>query len=457
MSESNNLHDVIDGGYCIGCGACKAVDPTVSIGFDEYGRYQAAASEAGAKVLNVCPFSNEGMDEDAISQGFYGSDCRHDFRFGYYQSLFAGHVCEGQYRELGASGGVITWLLATMLKEGLVDHVLHVKQASHPQDGCLFKYMVSSTVEEVASGAKSRYYPIEISGIMEHVRQHPGRYVFVGIPCFVKAVRRLMAAELVFAERIEFCVGLVCGHLKSAAFADSFAWQAGIAPGGLEEIDFRVKLPGRSAGDYGVRLKGAGQECTRPVRSFAGANWGHNFFRYGACDYCDDVFAETADVAIGDAWLPKYQQDDGGNSVVIVRNGVLGKLIENAIGSGRIALSPLSPDDMALSQAGGLRDRREGLGYRLYLKQKQNVWVPRKRIPAQKSEIPLKRRLIYKNRSKMGAASHRYWKTAVDKGSFGIFSRKMNSMIFLDLVLYKGLMPTLLSVFHKLTKKFMSR
>lgn len=41
---------------------------------------------------------------------------------------------------------------------------------------------------------------------------------------------------------------------------------------------------------------------------------------YKACDFCDDVFAETADIALGDAWLPEYVQDGNGTNVVVTRN-----------------------------------------------------------------------------------------------------------------------------------------
>ena len=45
---------------------------------------------------------------------------------------------------------------------------------------------------------------------------------------------------------------------------------------------------------------------------FYGTHWGYNFFRYSACDACDDVFAETADISVGDAWLDGYIDDPMG-------------------------------------------------------------------------------------------------------------------------------------------------
>ncbi len=426
------INQIIDGGYCIGCGACAFNEPdSIGIELDEFGCMQAEVAPQISdaleqSILSVCPFSDNGPNEDQIGLTLFGeSGATHDERIGYYRSLFIGHVGEGLFREKATSGGIITWVLTELLATDRVDYVIHVKKADRTIDGCLFKYSISQTAVEVLAGAKSRYYPIEISQVMQQVRELPGRYVFVGIPCFVKAVRRLMLTEPILADRIKFCVGLVCGHLKSTAFADYFAWQAGIEPGALEEIDFRVKRTEGRAGDYAVYLKGSGKEVERPTREFLGSNWGHNFFRYSACDYCDDVFAETADIAVGDAWLPNYDQDPKGTSIVVIRNAFLSSVIETAENEGRLHLDSVPADLIASSQGGGLRDRRVGLAYRLYLKQKANVWAPKKRVPARELGITLQRRKIYKIRSEMGWASHIYWQEAVQEKSLELFDRKM--------------------------------
>jgi coenzyme F420-reducing hydrogenase beta subunit len=281
-------------------------------------------------------------------------------------------------------------------------------------------------VPEILAGAKSRYYPIETSEILQIVRTQPARYAFIGLPCFVKAIRRLQQQDSLFRERVKFCIGLVCGHLKSAAFADCFAWQMGIQPGELKEIDFRVKLPNRSAGDYGVYSKGQSHSDTRPTRELVGSNWGFNFFRNSACDFCDDVFAETADVAVGDAWLPGYEIDGAGNSVIVIRNPAIGDLILNGINTNRLNLNVATQEEISLSQAGGLRDRREGLGYRLARKVSHKLWHPVKRVLPFPDRFLTFRRLIYTLRSEAGEASHYYWRESLKLKNLGWFIHKMN-------------------------------
>jgi coenzyme F420-reducing hydrogenase beta subunit len=41
--------------------------------------------------------------------------------------------------------------------------------------------------------------------------------------------------------------------------------------------------------------------------------WGTGLFKSNACDFCDDVTTELADVSL-DAWIP-YNKDGLGNSV----------------------------------------------------------------------------------------------------------------------------------------------
>lgn len=424
-----NIDTIIENGYCVGCGACvSSQDQSSEIELDQMGMYKPLLLHSGsdrANALEICPFSDNGENEDGIAKKKFelvGSE--YDEKIGYYNSLYVGHVSSGAFREKGTSGGVISWVLAKLLEQGMVDRVIHVKRADRTKDGCLFKYDISSNLIEILDGAKSRYYPVEISQVMDFVRQVSGRYAFVGLPCMVKAVRKLMDVDSIINERVLFCVGLVCGHMKSTSFADSFAWQSGISPKGLEEIDFRVKLEGRSAGDYGVYVRGQGINSTRPTRSYFGYNWGFNFFRNPACNYCDDVFAETADIVVGDAWLPDYINDSKGNSVVVVRDECIADIIKESISSKEVAFNKASVEEIAQSQAGGLRDRREGLAYRLYLKHQAGEWCPKKRVNPSNS-ISSKRRRIYDLRMKMGGLSHQVYMDAIEQRDFSVFRRTM--------------------------------
>jgi len=428
----NELNEIINGGYCIGCGACASVsEKSPKIIENKYQKYQAYTDDNIDKkslstALSICPFSNQGLNEDELSTKiFVTSEGTVGEVIGYYRSLYAGHVEEDSIRLKTTSGGIITWTLNQLLEKNMVDAVIHIHKSN--KQGVLFEYGISHTTEEVLAGAKSRYYPVEISKVMNFVRENDGRYVFVGLPCFIKAVRKLCLVDSVINQRIKFCIGLVCGHLKSKAFADFVGWQAGIKPERLAEIDFRYKLVNQAADNYGIYVKDIeGNSKILATKNIPGANWGLGYFKYEACDYCDDIFSETADIAVGDAWLSHYTSDYKGNSVVITRNEEIDKLIKDGIRTGSLKLDDLSEDEMRKAQGGAFRHRRSGLGYRLYLKQKRGEWAPIKRVPINRNGISTSRRLIYKLRVYLRVKSSEYWMQARQNCNYNSFERHMH-------------------------------
>lgn len=166
----------------------------------------------------------------------------------------------------GSSGGMVSWLASKMLEDGLVDAVIHVKDGPDPEH--MYTYQVSHNVDELKTGAKSKYYPIEMSEVLSYVRDHDGKYLFIGIPCFVKAIRLLRRQDEVLNKRIRYCIGLVCGHLKSDFFAKSEAWESGVPLDDIARVDFRHKTPGGPASDYAVEVRrtdGENQSSNAPL------------------------------------------------------------------------------------------------------------------------------------------------------------------------------------------------
>ena len=394
---------------------------------DREGKYQANLDSDkidNESIARVCPFANEAINEDKIGKKLFEEHCgiHHDAYLGYYLKNFAGGVSEDTYREKGSSGGGGSWLAVTLLEEHLVDYVIHVRPVN--QSSILFAYAISSTKEEIRDGAKSKYYPIELSNVLDVVRNTPGRCLLIGIPCFIKAVRLLAEQEPIFKERIVFTMGLVCGHLKTDRFAKSIGWELGIHPDKLASIDFRVKLPDSTANIYGVAVKDKNKqkETTSPMRDLLVSNWGHGLFRYQACDYCDDVLAETADVTIGDAWLPEYTKDGRGTNIIVARNPTILSLIEKYYN--KLAIEEISAEKIYTSQAGGFRHRREGLSYRLYLKDLKKEWRPNKRVKPS-NQMSTRRKRIYEHRIPLASKANEAYQDALSANDFSIFKNNI--------------------------------
>lgn len=387
MKRDNNiLRKVINYNYCIGCGVCTQIkgSPYV-IQKNEYGQYCAIknnnieSEEIDLDILCVCPFSGVSLNEDEISNLKFKTIKNHDFHLGRYINTYAGYAIEHNVRDIGASGGLTTWLLIYLFENKLIDGVIHVRSTN--EEGKLFKYQISTSIEQIKEGAKSKYYPIELSEVLHDIRNIEGNYAIVGVPCFIKAVRLLSIQDEAIDRKIKYYIGLVCGHLKSDFFAKMFAWHNDISPNSLIKIDFRTKLEGLSSNNYGVTVSSEQTEkISPPISELYGSNWGYGFFKYKACDYCDDVLAETADIVFGDAWLSRYHKDSKGNNIVIVRNNELNDILVNSSKKGHINLDLLSVDEIIDSQRGGFSHRRDGLSIRLYNDMIKNRWTPKKRV-----------------------------------------------------------------------------
>jgi len=242
--------------------------------------------------------------------------------------------------------------------------------------------------------------------VLKVVQDVTGRYAVVGIPCFIKSLNLLRNSDSVFSERIVITAGIFCGHMKSTNFADYLITCLGVDPNQAATVDFRKKAEDRMASDYLFEVRTVdGKVVNRPMSEIYGGNWGYGFFKNNACNYCDDLAAETADIAFGDAWLPEYVSDARGTNVVVVRTKFTQAIIKEGMNNGELTIHPIDVARVIESQAAGLRDRREGLAHRIAKKKTADEWVPMKRLSPDRS-ISKKREKIYDLRLAIGEATH---------------------------------------------------
>ena len=407
--------EMVRSGLCIGCGSCAAAHPSATMRWDRDGFlkpagpadwYEAPSEHATAH----CPFSPAAANEDVIAAERFPTAAASDPAIGRFEAAYVGHVAEDAFRPNGSSGGLTSWVAAELLRTGAVNAVAHVVAADPQASGRFFEYRFSRDAEQLKRGAKSRYYPIELAGVLREIRETPGRYAVIGIPCFIKALHLLRRTDPVLRERIGYTLGLFCGHMKSAAMVESFAWQLKTELAELRALDYRRKDERRPANWYRARLDLAdGSAAEQDWWHLADGDWGAGFFQNPACNWCDDVVAETADISFGDAWVEPHSSDGRGTNVVIVRTKALKEMIEAARTDGRLQLEPVGSEFVIQTQSAGLRHRREGLAYRL--SRRRHRIVPRKRVAAS-ARLPLRRRLIYRMRYSIAGWSHRIFRLA---------------------------------------------
>ncbi|MFH4484124.1 Coenzyme F420 hydrogenase/dehydrogenase, beta subunit C-terminal domain [Vibrio diabolicus] len=373
------INKVIDDGYCVGCGACSVIlKDKVNIQIQENGFYKSKlnsslTNDEKDSVSRVCPFSDDALNEDELgSELFTDITINKNSKLGFYSNVYAGKIVDDTLRINSSSGGLTTWFAEKLFLEGLIDSVIHVTSTT----GGEFQYTVSTDIESLRNPdrKKSRYSPVTYSILNEYILNTDDRVMFIGVPCFVKSIR-LLQRELKLTN-IKYVVSLLCGHMKSSGFGEALAWEGGVKPNELDSLDFRVKKEGYSANNYFFRaISKEGRESVSLNSNLFVSNWGWGFFKHKACDYCDDVAGELADVTFGDAWLNKYISDSLGTNVIVSRSSVFDSFLKKY--SHEIQIEQISVNDFVSTQGGNFRHRVDGLPYRCSA---SKGWVPRKRL-----------------------------------------------------------------------------
>src|SRR5690348_7158197 len=189
--------EIVSSGLCVGCGSCGA-----AMRWDRDGFLKPVSPDdlPSDQLSRQCPFSPAAPNEDEIASERFASAAATDPRIGRFEAAYVGHAVEDPFRRNGSSGGLTSWVAAELLRSGAVDGVAHVAPADPQTDGRFFAYRISRSLDELSTGAKSRYYPVELSPVLREIREAPGRYAVIGVPCFIKAIHLLRRIDPVIRE-----------------------------------------------------------------------------------------------------------------------------------------------------------------------------------------------------------------------------------------------------------------
>jgi len=340
-----NLSQLIDKAICIGCGFCSAVCPedAVEIEFDDKsGIYQAVfhsdrCTDCGLCV-SVCPFTGTGGKEDVGGES----------------GTFLSYSKNERLRLGGASGGVVSQILISVLKNDLADGVI-IPGVSE-DDPFTYQYKLCVTPEEIINSAGSLYTPVYTANLAGIIQSNPElRLAVVGLPCTIKGLTEYQKISEI--NNIKLKIGLFCGRMPNIYATKYLLHRLGIDHKSLNRINYRSEgWPGN------IRVYHDDDYSEVPYRSNLGMKtlFSSSMFLPKACYFCDNALAPEADISVGDAWLKELKDDQEGFSLISV-NSPRGKSILDKI-SVDLYLSNLSGD--ALYRAQNSIIRAKGAGYR---------------------------------------------------------------------------------------------
>lgn len=373
-----NVCDVIvPNDLCSGCGVCGGICPVgaINVKWNMFGEYIPVEIPKKCNCcglcLKVCPFLNRNDNEDKISKKIFkcSSIIKEDNIIGSYIDLYAGYSKNDQQRFNGASGGLATALLITLLEQNEVDKICCVEATKNAET--LFHFSIMSTVDDIQRSSKSVYYPVEVSNIISKILSSNDRYAIVGLPCTIKALRLAMQVNSKLKSRIIFLIGLVCGQQKSKFFAEYLCALSGNRPSKLVTVSFRVKDTDRHHLDhrFEYQCNDGLEHITGHIYQSEGMGWlwGHDCFKLNACNFCDDIVAELSDVSFGDAISQEYSYGNLGSNFVIVRSERIRDILLKSSDSGQIFIDQVPLSAVKARQKGIALNKRKDLQHRLYI------------------------------------------------------------------------------------------
>jgi coenzyme F420 hydrogenase subunit beta len=350
LKRSPTVDRVEKGELCSGCGLCAGVSAgaikieALAPGYNRPVTVGQVLVSAERKIASACP--------GAVVAPWSGEQV--DEYWGPWRSVLTGHATDETVRFEGSSGGVITALLVHALSAGLVEGVIHI--APDPRYPARNMTAISHTPEEVIARAGSRYAASSPLEAIDDCLASGKRFVFVGKPCDVSALRRLASIDERVDRQVPLMISFFCGGVPSHAGADRILSAMGIEPSAVTDFRYRGRgWPGNCV---------ASGPTARGQMTYA-ESWGSHLSKevQFRCKICPDAVGGAADIACADAW---HGDDDGypsfaeepGRSLIVSRTEAGEGLLASALASRVLEVQPASVGDIERMQPAQARRKR---------------------------------------------------------------------------------------------------
>ena len=411
------IEKVVNHDLCIGCGicvpSCKSKSLKMSFNADLGMQIPEQINDCNLEgdCLKVCPFNpipeESVKSEDKIIENLNLEVHSNNKHFGRYKSITAGFSKE--YQKTSSSGGVATWLLHELLNKNVVDAVIVVEKSNSTNSH--YEYKVLDGIEGLTKASKTKYYPLSLDKIIFEIKKSDKRFAITAIPCFLKAIRLKQFYDADLKQKITFCIGIFCGGLKTSLYTDYLSSRCGVEKENIKNPEYRIKNELGTAIDYSFGVENQSTNELKKIKmKEVGDMWGTGLFKPTACEFCDDLSSELADISLGDAWIPPYDKDGRGANIVITRSNLAEELIKSGIRSEELVLDPINEGQAERSQRGNINHRRKGLAFRLFLAKlsKKRSVISEKRISPKILLSPIFI-LVLLQRNKVRTNSFKYW------------------------------------------------
>lgn len=242
---------------------------------------------------------------------------------GKFKDTYVGYSKDKNIRAAGQSGGLVSALLIYALEKKMIDGAIVTRWSK--KDPLLPETFIARSKEEILQAAKSKYCPVKMSEIFRKLKHIKGNFAFVGVPCQLKALKKLEKKGRIQAK-ISFYFGLFCDRTLTFKFQDYILSVIHMDKKDVKEFTYRSKEWRGWPGDIQVKLKdGTVKNIPKEYRMKV-----KPLFTIKRCWNCSNKTNKLSDISFGDAWLPEFRRDKLGTSLIVSRTKSGEMLLEKA-------------------------------------------------------------------------------------------------------------------------------
>lgn len=337
IKNPNKIKHVIDGvvkkDMCIGCGICANVCPhnCLEIKLDKNKEYAPVFNNNKCTncsiCLQYCPHSEmniiKQLDEVKSNPKYYGTE---------NANYYVAWDNNDNNRIKSASGGIVTQIAKYMLANNYVSGIIHGETVENDRKGIHYRAAISRTLEEIDERRSSFYFAFTFDNILKEIKDREEAYLFIGVPCIIKGVKNLFEKNKSYKKIKLYTICLSCSHNVSGLFTDYLADSLDINKRQKYTVNLRDKDKNMvDANNYMNTYKGINFFISQNrFKTIFTDTWRNYYFAMNICNYCSDFWGVHGDVSVKDAWGKWANEDRLNKSIVISRNDLINKIIENS-------------------------------------------------------------------------------------------------------------------------------
>lgn len=314
--KENNITRIIQSQLCNGCGTCYSICPKSAISIQKSLQLGIlTANIDGSKCTNcglcleVCHSNDILSGKQIINRDLIGS----------YKGIYCGYSQDNALRYRASSGGIVSSLLRYLKTNNIIDGFILIKPSGEsPFDNCPF---ISYDVDEILRYAGTRYFPIPVNMVLKELSQIRGKFVIIGTPCQISALRKYEKQNRSISEKIFLRISFFCGGVPNLDAHKYYMEMHSIDESKVRSIYRGNGWPGNNVFELDT-----GETILIPKRPKTVLEQTYHtlvffpVFAQKRCLLCNDRFGNASDISVGDAWLKEYESDQIGTSLIISRN-----------------------------------------------------------------------------------------------------------------------------------------